>query len=65
MASSPFSVSQERKIVTELPGPKSKELHARRLKTVSRGAGTLADIYMDHGSGAILVDVDGNQIIDL
>ncbi|MDF2442255.1 MAG: 4-aminobutyrate aminotransferase / (S)-3-amino-2-methylpropionate transaminase / 5-aminovalerate, partial [Subtercola sp.] len=65
MVSSPFTVSQERKIVTELPGPKSKELHARRLKTVSRGAGTLADIYMDHGSGAILVDVDGNQIIDL
>ncbi|MEA9986832.1 MULTISPECIES: aminotransferase class III-fold pyridoxal phosphate-dependent enzyme [Subtercola] len=65
MASSPFTVSQERKIVTELPGPKSKELHARRLKTVSRGAGTLVDIYMDHGSGAILVDVDGNQIIDL
>ncbi|GAA1000796.1 aminotransferase class III-fold pyridoxal phosphate-dependent enzyme [Subtercola frigoramans] len=65
MVSSPFTVSQERKLVTELPGPKSKELHARRLKTVSRGAGTLVDIYMDHGSGAILVDVDGNQIIDL
>ncbi|QWT24260.1 aminotransferase class III-fold pyridoxal phosphate-dependent enzyme [Subtercola sp. PAMC28395] len=65
MVSSPFTVSQERKLVTELPGPKSRELHARRLKTVSRGAGTLVDIYMDHGSGAILVDVDGNQIIDL
>jgi 4-aminobutyrate aminotransferase/(S)-3-amino-2-methylpropionate transaminase len=60
-----FSVPQERKLVTELPGPKSRELHERRRKTVSRGAGTLADIYMDHGSGAILVDVDGNQIIDL
>ena len=65
MVSSPFTVSQERKLVTELPGPKSRELHARRQKTVSRGAGTLVDIYMDHGSGAILVDVDGNQIIDL
>ena len=63
--SSSFSVPQARKIVTELPGPKSRELHERRRKTVSRGAGTLADIYMDHGSGAILVDVDGNQIIDL
>ncbi|WP_378148066.1 aminotransferase class III-fold pyridoxal phosphate-dependent enzyme [Cnuibacter sp. UC19_7] len=60
-----FSVAQERKLVTELPGPKSRELHARRRAAVSRGAGTLADIYMDHGSGAILVDVDGNQIIDL
>ncbi|TAJ49208.1 MAG: aminotransferase class III-fold pyridoxal phosphate-dependent enzyme [Herbiconiux sp.] len=60
-----FSVPQQRKLVTELPGPKSREMHERRRKTVSRGAGTLADIYMDHGSGAILVDVDGNQIIDL
>jgi len=60
-----FSVPQQRKLVTELPGPKSRAMHERRRKTVSRGAGTLADIYMDHGSGAILVDVDGNQIIDL
>jgi 4-aminobutyrate aminotransferase/(S)-3-amino-2-methylpropionate transaminase len=65
MVSAPFTVSQQRKIVTELPGPKSRELHELRRRVVSRGAGTLADIYMDHGSGAILVDVDGNQIIDL
>src|SRR3954454_16665039 len=60
-----FSVPQEGKIVTELPGPKSVALQERRVKSVSRGAGTLANIYMDHGSGAILVDVDGNQLIDL
>jgi 4-aminobutyrate aminotransferase/(S)-3-amino-2-methylpropionate transaminase len=58
-------VPQERRLVTELPGPKSAELQARRVRAVSRGAGTLANIYMDHGSGAILVDVDGNQLIDL
>jgi len=60
-----FSVPQERKLVTELPGPKSRALQERRIASVSRGAGTLANIYMDHGSGAILVDVDGNQLIDL
>jgi len=60
-----FSVPQQRKLVTELPGPRSVELQARRERSVSRGAGTLANIYMDHGSGAILVDVDGNQLIDL
>src|SRR3954452_821717 len=60
-----FSVPQERKLVTDLPGPKSIALQERRVKSVSRGAGTLANIYMDHGSGAILVDVDGNQLIDL
>jgi len=59
-----FSVPQERKLVTELPGPRSRALQERRVASVSRGAGTLANIYMDHGSGAILVDVDGNQLID-
>jgi 4-aminobutyrate aminotransferase/(S)-3-amino-2-methylpropionate transaminase len=60
-----FSVPQERKLVTEIPGPKSVALQERRVKAVSRGAGTLANIYMDHGSGAVLVDVDGNRFIDL
>ncbi len=60
-----FSVPQERKLVTELPGPNSLALQERRVRSVSRGAGTLANIYMDHASGAILVDVDGNQLIDL
>jgi len=60
-----FDVPQERKLVTAIPGPKSIALQERRLASVSRGAGTLANIYMDHGSGAILVDVDGNQLIDL
>ncbi|HZK58402.1 MAG TPA: aminotransferase class III-fold pyridoxal phosphate-dependent enzyme [Cryobacterium sp.] len=62
---SQYSVPQERKLITALPGPRSIELQERRRRTVSRGAGTLANIYMDHGAGAILVDVDGNQIIDL
>jgi 4-aminobutyrate aminotransferase / (S)-3-amino-2-methylpropionate transaminase / 5-aminovalerate transaminase len=60
-----FSVPQERKLVTEIPGPRSVALQERRVRSVSRGAGTLANIYMDRGSGAILVDVDGNQLIDL
>lgn len=60
-----FSVPQQRRLVTELPGPRSRELLERRRRAVSRGAGTLADIFMDHGSGAILVDVDGNHLIDL
>ncbi|MDH2445446.1 aminotransferase class III-fold pyridoxal phosphate-dependent enzyme [Amnibacterium sp. CER49] len=60
-----FSVPQERRLVTELPGPRSRALQERRVQSVSRGAGTLANIYMDHGAGAILVDVDGNQLIDL
>src|SRR4051794_33161529 len=60
-----FSVPQSRNLVTELPGPRSVELQQRRVAAVSRGAGTLANIYMESGSGAILVDVDGNRLIDL
>jgi 4-aminobutyrate aminotransferase/(S)-3-amino-2-methylpropionate transaminase len=60
-----FDIPQQRIIVTELPGPKSVALQERRVRSVSRGAGTLANIYMDRGAGAILVDVDGNQLIDL
>jgi 4-aminobutyrate aminotransferase/(S)-3-amino-2-methylpropionate transaminase len=60
-----FDIPQQRIIVTDLPGPKSVALQERRVRSVSRGAGTLANIYMDRGAGAILVDVDGNQLIDL
>ncbi|WBU38323.1 aminotransferase class III-fold pyridoxal phosphate-dependent enzyme [Homoserinibacter sp. YIM 151385] len=60
-----FSIPQERKLVTDLPGPRSLALQERRERAVSRGAGTLASIYMERGSGAILEDVDGNRLIDL
>ncbi|KQM60931.1 4-aminobutyrate--2-oxoglutarate transaminase [Agreia sp. Leaf210] len=60
-----FDIPQQRSLVTELPGPNSVALQERRERSVSRGAGTLANIYMDRGAGAILVDVDGNQLIDL
>ncbi|MEY4000768.1 MAG: hypothetical protein RLZZ626_1123 [Actinomycetota bacterium] len=59
------SVAQERKIVTSIPGPKSQELHAHRLKEVSAGVGAALPVYIDHAHGAILVDVDGNQFVDL
>jgi 4-aminobutyrate aminotransferase/(S)-3-amino-2-methylpropionate transaminase len=60
-----FDIPQQRTLVTELPGPRSVALQERRERSVSRGAGTLANIYMDRGAGAILVDVDGNSLIDL
>ncbi len=55
----------ERKIVTAIPGPKSQELHARRLKEVSHGVGAALPVYIDRAHGATLVDVDGNQFTDL
>lgn len=62
--SCPQSVTQERKIVTAVPGPKSQELHARRSQVVSTGVGAALPVYIERAHGAILVDVDGNQFID-
>ncbi|MFM6967905.1 MAG: 4-aminobutyrate--2-oxoglutarate transaminase [Microbacteriaceae bacterium] len=58
-------VAQERRIVTSVPGPKSEALHARRQKVVSAGVSATYPIYVSHAKGAILVDVDGNQYIDM
>jgi len=58
-------VGTTRKVVTELPGPRSRELHARRQKVVSAGVTNGFTIYIDRAQGAILVDVDGNHILDL
>ncbi len=59
------SVGTERKVVTELPGPKSRALHERRQAAVSAGLTTGFPIYIERAHGAILQDVDGNQILDL
>src|SRR5580658_10130692 len=58
-------VGQTRQLLTELPGPKSRELHARRQAAVSSGLTTGFPVYIERAEGAILVDVDGNQLLDL
>jgi 4-aminobutyrate aminotransferase/(S)-3-amino-2-methylpropionate transaminase len=60
-----YTVPQERRIVTAIPGPKSQELHKRRLATVSGGVSSMLPVYIAKANGAIVVDVDGNQFIDL
>ena len=62
---SEFTVAQERKVVTSIPGPKSVALHERRRKAVSNGVGAALPVYIEKANGAIMVDVDGNQLIDL
>jgi len=50
---------------TEIPGPKSQALSARRLGAVPRGLSHATPIYVARTEGAILEDVDGNRYIDL
>lgn len=61
----PGGVPQQRRVVTEIPGPRSAALHERRNAVVATGAASGFPVYIDRAHGAILVDVDGNQLIDL
>jgi len=65
LASTASSVVQERRVVTAIPGPKSQALHERRLAVVPVGVTAALPVYIERAHGAILVDVDGNQFIDL
>ena len=65
VSSSRPSIGTERKVVTELPGPKSRALHDRRKAVVSAGLSTGFPVYIERGEGAMLLDVDGNLLLDL
>ncbi|HWM73300.1 MAG TPA: 4-aminobutyrate--2-oxoglutarate transaminase [Nocardioides sp.] len=56
---------QERRLVTEIPGPRSRELQARKSAAVSSAVGTVMPVYAEAAGGGVLVDVDGNSLIDL
>ncbi|QGF24280.1 4-aminobutyrate--2-oxoglutarate transaminase [Raineyella fluvialis] len=59
------NITQQRKIVTEVPGPRSRELHARTTRAVSAGVGIGFAAYIERAGGGLLTDVDGNELIDL
>ncbi|HZC69834.1 MAG TPA: 4-aminobutyrate--2-oxoglutarate transaminase [Jatrophihabitans sp.] len=59
-----MDVPQQRVLSTAIPGPRSTELHARKTAAVSAGVGTMLPIYVERAGGGILVDADGNQLID-
>ena len=59
-----MTVAQQRLLKTEIPGPRSKELHARKSAAVASGVGTTLPIYVTAAGGGIVVDADGNQLID-
>lgn len=59
-----MDISQERRLVTDIPGPKSMEWFDRRQVAVPRGVSNLHPIVSARASGAIIEDVDGNRLID-
>ena len=56
---------QERRVVTAIPGPRSTELFARRTAACARGLGTTLPVFIEKAGGGVLVDVDGNSLIDM
>lgn len=51
-------------LVTELPGPKSQALVARREAATPRGAAKLTPVAIVKAEGAAVTDADGNTLLD-
>jgi 4-aminobutyrate aminotransferase / (S)-3-amino-2-methylpropionate transaminase / 5-aminovalerate transaminase len=51
-------------LITEIPGPKSKAIVARREAATPKGAAKATGIAVAHAKGAAVTDVDGNTFLD-
>lgn len=58
-------LTQRRVLRTAIPGPRSQELLARKEQAVARGVGITLPVFAAAAGGGVLVDVDGNSLIDL
>ena len=56
---------QRRALRTDVPGPRSQELAARRSGAVAGSVTSTFPVYIARAGGGILEDVDGNAFIDL
>ncbi|MGH1565340.1 4-aminobutyrate--2-oxoglutarate transaminase [Mumia sp. DW29H23] len=57
--------AQQRILATAVPGPKSTKLHQQRTEEVAAGFGITLPVFVEEAGGGIIVDVDGNHLIDL
>ncbi len=51
-------------LVTEIPGPKSRGIVARKRRVVADPLDLHAPVVIDHALGAAFTDVDGNRFLD-
>ena len=52
------------RLQTEIPGPNSRALLARRARAVPRGVPAVTPIAVVQADGAVITDADGNRLID-
>jgi 4-aminobutyrate aminotransferase/(S)-3-amino-2-methylpropionate transaminase len=57
-------LQQHRRLVTEIPGPISRELATRRSAAVARGVSSTMPVFAAAAGGGVILDVDGNSLID-
>ena len=60
-----YRLEQKRHVKTDIPGPRSSELAARRSKVVASGVASSNPFFVQDADGGVLLDVDGNSFIDL
>jgi 4-aminobutyrate aminotransferase/(S)-3-amino-2-methylpropionate transaminase len=53
------------RLLTDVPGPKSRTILARREAATPQGNAKLTPISIDSAHGSVVIDVDGNHYIDL
>ncbi|MFT3862628.1 4-aminobutyrate--2-oxoglutarate transaminase [Micropruina sp.] len=59
------TLAQHRRLVTSIPGPRSQQLLARKAAAVAAGVGHTVPIQAVAAGGGVVVDADGNSLIDL
>ena len=59
------SLAQERRLVTAIPGPRSQGLLDRKSAAVAAGVSHTVPIEAVAAGGGVVVDADGNSLIDL
>jgi len=52
------------KVVTEVPGPKSREIIAQAERYEPQSMGDQMPVVWDHAQGCVITDVDGNEYLD-
>ena len=60
-----MEIEQRRRLVTDVPGPRSRELMERRMRAIPKAVFNTIPLFATAASGSIIEDVDGNRLIDL
>ncbi|WP_298040227.1 4-aminobutyrate--2-oxoglutarate transaminase [uncultured Microbacterium sp.] len=60
-----MTLTQQRRLVTALPGPRSAEILARKADAVASGVAHSVPVAVVEAGGGVVLDADGNSLIDL